>query len=244
MKLTTSEESAEQGVSSGQKETCANVAADAARKATRETLDALDQTRELNSVTIQKALAVGQRIAAAVPEAVKTEPTKIVRGRVGCLRLLSAGEEIIIGPTTGTETLATAHDVFNWIDGDFKNWGCDKAEQPTVRTPAEVYELAENADYRTIFGSFGQNPDRLCFTTPQIKRFLSDHADKWLREDGVAYFLFLFKVKAEKKGEKDEFFGAGVNRNADGYRGAGVYRFADGLVWGAEDRYRVVVPQL
>lgn len=233
-----------QSVTTGQRDQCAQVVGDAAKKATRAMLDELAEAEKLNSPDIQKVLAVGGKIASAVSELVKATVKEIVRGVVGCLKLISADKAVQIGGTKGTETLATATDVFNYVDSDFKGWGCDGVEQPTLVTPVEVYELTKNADYRTIFGGFGQNLDTLCLTTPQIKSFVANQAENWLLEDGWAYFLFLFKVKAKKKGEKGEFFVASVDRGGGGSRWVYVSRFGSGRVWNADHRDRVVVPEL
>ncbi len=234
-----------QEVSDGQRNNCAGVIADAARKATRAELDALAKAGTLNSITMQKVLAGGGRIAAAAAETVRLEIREIASGIVGCLKLISGGKRTIIKATKGIETLASAADLFGTnIDTDFANWGCDGNEEPTKDTEVQVYEMFENADYRTIFGGFGQNLDQLCVTTCQAKRFIADEAGNYLREDDWAVFLFLFKVKAKKKGEKDEFFVANVRVVSGGDRGADVVRFANEDVWRAERRRRVVLPQL
>lgn len=234
-----------QEVSVGQKDNCAGVIADAARKATRAELDALAESGTLNSVNMQNVLAGGGRIAAAAAETVRLEIREIASGILGCLKLISGGKRTIIKATKGTETLASAADLFGTnIDSEFVHWGCDGTEEPTKDTQVEVYEMFENADYRRIFGGFGQNLDQLCVTTCQAKRFIADEAGNYLREDGWAVFLFLFKVKAKKQDEKDAFFVAYVEVSSDGRRFAYVHRFAFAYLWSAGPRFRVVLPQL
>ncbi|MDP3996840.1 MAG: hypothetical protein Q8P86_04075 [bacterium] len=176
---------------------------------------------------------------------VKAILAEVFSGNAGCLRHISTGKSvvIVIGATNGTETLVTADDVFSWIGPDFKNFGCDKVEQPTPDTSVEVYEQVENADYRKIFSSFGQNLDRLCLTTPQIKTFVRDHADNYLREEGWAVFLFLFKVRNVETG-KDEFFVAHVIRREVGDSKVTLSPLSYNNVWSAKRRHRVVVPKL
>ena len=227
----------EQTVSASQIDGFANVVADATRKSTREELNALAEAGHLNSASMQRVIAGGGRITGAVAKAVRTELREIASGVFGCLKLISAGNRVVIPSTDGTETLATANDVFNHIDSDFKNWGCDGVERPTPETPVEVYELVKDANYRTIYGHFGQNLDRLCLTTPQIKKFFAAEADNWLREDGWAVYQFLFKVG-------NEFFVARAYRYEDGHRKVDVRRFSDDCVWYAESRRRFVLPQL
>lgn len=225
-------------VSQGQIDGFATVVADATRKSTREQLVAFNEAGHLNSENMQSLLASGGKIALAVAEAVRMRLQEMLNGIVGCLKLISAGKRVVIGATLGTETLASASDLFSVIDGDFSRWGCDKVEQSTPEMAVEVYEQIENADYRKIFGGFGQNLDRLCLTTPQIKRFVVDHVKDYLLEgEGWTYFRFLFKVG-------NEFFVALVLARSDGSRKVDVYRFSRDDVWGAGNRGRLVVPQL
>ncbi len=152
------------------------------------------------------------------------------------LRLLSAGQSIIVGATDGQETLADATDVFrSFIDPDFKNWGCDVVSGPTPETGAEVYELVRDGNFGQFFPSLGRPLDQLCWAPSQIKHFCRDH-ENWLRTDGYGT-TFLFKVG-------DEYFVASVDR--DGARGLRVvvFRFSYNGVWRGDGRNRVVVPQL
>lgn len=230
----------------GQKKDCVRVITDATEKAVRKALNELEEAGTLNRVTMQQIHASGDSIGEAAAHGARTRILEVSVGRVGVLKLISGGQKVVIKAiTNGTETLASATDIFGTnIDLDYRNWGCDKKEAATAETGVQVYEQVENANYRRMFGGFGQNLDQLCVTTCQAKRFVADEAVNYLREDGWAVFLFLFKVKAEKKGEKDEFFVAYVYVRADGYRHADVYRFSCGNVWGVGSRFRVVVPQL
>jgi len=152
------------------------------------------------------------------------------------LRLISGGKQVVIGATIGTKTIASATNVFTWgIDSDFKNWGLDVPGQATPATPVQVYEMVQNGDYRTIYGSVGRDLDALCFTQEQIIAFVHDHK-KWLRTGGYATF-FLFKVAGE-------FFVASVRLFDDGGPYANVCRFSDDGVWYAGSRHRIVLPQL
>ncbi len=152
-------------------------------------------------------------------------------------KLLSAGKRIVIGATKGTETLASANGIFSSISPDFKNWGCDKAEQATPEVAVEVYEQIEDADYPQIFGSLNQNLDRLMLTTSQVKSFVVNHAQDYLLESQWTCFRFLFKAG-------NELFIADVRVLSDGNREVRVTRFLDGSVRHAEYRHRIVVPQV
>ncbi len=162
----------------------------------------------------------------------------IESGVVGCLKLISGGKRVVIGRTNGTETLASATDMFSYISPDFKNWGCDKDEQETPEMAVSVYEQIEDATYPKIFGDIDQNLDHLVLTTPQIKNFLMNHAkDYFLQTEEWTCFRFLFKLG-------NEFFVADVRVLADGDRAMRVFRFLDGSVRHAQYRHRIVVPQI
>ena len=153
------------------------------------------------------------------------------------IKLISADKRLVIGATKGTETLASANDVFSSISPDFENWGCDKVEPETSEVVVEVYEQIEDATYPEIFGSVSQNLDRLVLTTPQIKNFVVNHTKGYLLEAEWTCFRFLFKAG-------DEFFVADVRILSDGNRDVRVTRFLDGSVRHAEYHHRIVVPQL
>ena len=154
------------------------------------------------------------------------------------LHRLYADEEIMIGATTGEETIADASDLFpGFLDSDFKNWETNKPSgvttKPVLATVFEMYQ--KNGTFRQIFGSLG-NIDDLCWEQGQILNFVREHSDK-LHPKNWATFL-PFKVK-----EIEEPFVAFVIRDA-GELKAVVYRFGDVYVWDAWRCRRVVVPQL
>jgi len=154
------------------------------------------------------------------------------------LHRLYADEEIMIGATTGEETIADASDLFpGFLDSDFKNWETNKPSgvttKPVLATVFEMYQ--KNGTFRQIFGSLG-NIDDLCWEQGQILNFVREHSNK-LHPKGWATFL-PFKVKGV-----EESFVVCVRRDADELR-ADVRRFGRDNVWAVENRSRVVVPQL
>jgi hypothetical protein len=152
------------------------------------------------------------------------------------LRLISGNEMIIIDAVDGTEVLSKAKDLFTaGIDSDFVGYGANEAGSATGATIVNVYEMVEDATYVQMFGSLCADMDKLCLTQHQIKNFVKNNR-KWLREDGYAT-LFLFK-------SKDQFFVARVRVSSGGGLRVLVYRFKNSIVWRAENRHRVVVPQL
>ena len=50
------------------------------------------------------------------------------------LKLLSCGESLVLDALDGTETLANAKEIFNYIDPDLINWGADEKGLATGET--------------------------------------------------------------------------------------------------------------
>ncbi len=151
------------------------------------------------------------------------------------LKLISGNEMLVLDSVDGTETLANATDVFFWIDADFKNWGTDEKGQATEKTPVAVYEMKKDATFSQMFSSISSDVRKLFLTQAQIKNFVKKFRN-WLRTDGWATF-FLFEAN-------NKFFVAHVPVRTDGSLHVRVYRLEDSHVWDADDRRRLVVPQL
>lgn len=154
---------------------------------------------------------------------------------VSILKLISGTERLLVDACDGKETIAKAREVFpSGIDGDFINWGTNKAGIVTKEAEVQVHELTQNATFSQIFGSLGTDLDKLCLTQSQIKNFCKKHCN-WLRKDDNATF-FLFKVE-------DQFFVASVHVDSGGLY-VTLRRFGRDRIWNAESSSHVVVPQL
>ena len=151
------------------------------------------------------------------------------------LRLISGGKSLALDAVDGTETLADAKDTFAWIDSDFKNWGADEKGPATKETPVDVHEMTKDAFFSQIFGSLNSDVRQLCLTQHQIKKFVRKYRN-WLRTDGYGTF-FLFESRGN-------FFVADVRFRSVDELGVHVRQFEYSVVWRAEGRRRVVVPQL
>ena len=151
------------------------------------------------------------------------------------LKSLSRGESLVLDALDGIETLANAKDVFAYIDSDLINWGADEKGPATEETSVAVYEIAKDATFSQMFDSLSDDLNSLCLTQAQIINFVKKYRS-WLRADGYAT-LFLFKSHGH-------LFVADVGLGSDGRLEVYVNRFEYSGVWGAEDRYRLVVPQL
>lgn len=158
-----------------------------------------------------------------------------VRSEFFNLISISGNESLILDECDGSEILADASDMFTWIDDDFRNYGADQKGPATGKTPVHIYEMTKDATFVQMFGSISADMRKICLTQAQIKGFVRKYRN-WLRTDGYATF-FLFESNGH-------FFVASVNVNSDGNLKVHVRRFEYSDVWSAEDRRRVVVPQL
>lgn len=151
------------------------------------------------------------------------------------LRLVAGSDTLTIGPRDGRRTIAKARKTFkSHIDFAYTNWDLDKPSAPTSETKVQVHEMIKDADFNTMFASLSRDLNVLCFTQDQIIEFCEKHPN-WLRTEGYAT-LFLFR-------ENGEFFVASVLVNSYFLR-VYVHRLGHGRVWYADDRLRLVSPQL
>lgn len=153
-----------------------------------------------------------------------------------CLKLISTNESVFIGRTEGTETLASATDIFDYIDPNFKAWGCDSVEFPTNEMEVGVYEQIKDADYPEIFGSFSTDLGLLCLTTAQIKSFVLHNAKEYmLKDEEWTCFRFLFSAH-------EELFIADVRIHSNSKRDIRITRFLHGNIRHSIYRHRIIVP--
>ncbi len=153
-----------------------------------------------------------------------------------CLKLISTNEPVFISRTEGAETLASAIDMFDYMDPNFKAWGCDSVEFPTDEMEVSVYEQIKDADYPEIFGSFGTDLDLLCLTTAQIKSFVLHNAKEYML-DNAEWTCFRFLFSAHGK-----LFIADVRIHSNNKRDIRVTRFLQGNVRHSIYRHRIIVP--
>ena len=110
------------------------------------------------------------------------------------LKPVSSNEKIIIDPTNGEETIATATKLFSGhIDDSFNDPDINIKDYSTTKPqPVNIYEVVKKDTFKQIYGSFGINFDQLCLTQAQIIRFVRQYRN-YLRVDGYGTF-FLFKA--------------------------------------------------
>lgn len=150
---------------------------------------------------------------------------------------LYEGEDIIIGPTKGNETIANADDMFDYVQPDFKARGTDVPSGVSTETArAKVYEMRDrNATFAQMFGSLGRIRTR-SWQQGQVIAFCRDNRDK-LRQEGFGTF-FPFKVK-----DRIRPFVACVCVGGERLEVA-VFKLNYKDIWKAQAHRRVVVPQL
>jgi len=151
------------------------------------------------------------------------------------LRLISGGQELLLDTVDGSRILANAKDTFVYIDPDLVRWGTNEQGLETPETPIEVHEMVKDSTFAQMFGSLNSDVKMLCLTQHQILNFIRKYRD-WLRTEGFGTF-FLFKSNGH-------FFVARVDVGSDGRLHVDVRRFGDDDVWLADDRHRVILPQL
>jgi hypothetical protein len=223
-------------VSDGQIETCVTLVTDATRKGTGTAIRELAKNGVLTKQNIERVRARGNEVVAEITRIVKEKFAEIAENIAGIVKLISGAETLELDETDGKATIAKAKDTFSgWIDGDFKEYGCDVKSEPTKKAQVSVHEMIKDGTSAQIFNGMSDDLNSLCLTQPQIIQFVQKHR-KWLRTEGYGTF-FLFKVG-------EEFFVAFVRFYDDGQLRVFVRRFSYGRVWDAEYRRRIVVPQL
>ena len=136
-------------------------------------------------------------------------------------------ETITLPPLEGKKLIQDAKDIFTgYVDSDFKNW--NTKTYPSKQMKIEVKELTDNATFEQMFSK----DDFL--TQDQIIYFI-ENFESLLSKEGYSFFPF-------KSG--NEILVARVYLRSDGYLNAFVFRFSNDLVWRAEYRHRLMVPQL
>lgn len=222
-------------ITTGQKDQCATVVKDAARKAAEEAISELEENGALDGDSIQRVQG-NPKLSAKIKAYVKGLIVELAENIRGCLKLISGAETLTLDSTDGTEVIAEAGSLFNgYLDSDFRNWKTNVKGNPTEAQNVQVHEMTKDGTFEQIYGGLGDNLDVMCLSQAQIIQFVKKHR-KWLREDGYGTF-FLFKVG-------DEFFVASVGVDSDGSLYASVNRVSRDGVWFAGYRRRFVVPQL
>jgi hypothetical protein len=151
------------------------------------------------------------------------------------LKLISGDELLILDAVDGSENIADAEDIFDYIDPNFRICFADEKGERTEETVVRVYEVTKRSKFPQIFGKLNSNLEKFCFTQHQIKNFVKKYR-KWFQKDGYAMF-FLFKSHGY-------FFVASVRSHSDDELNVVFRRFEYDFVWGADGRRRVVIPQL
>jgi hypothetical protein len=170
-------------------------------------------------------------------------------------RLISGGENLVLGAFDGTRTIAKSGNIFNaGIDSDFENWGLNKKGKPTAEMSVEVHEIIKSGTFAQIFGAFfGASPDNMKFRE-FVEQYREDLRKLCMKsDDQIISFCEKFPEKLRKDGfgtfflREDEDAGNFFVAFVDVYSGGlyvRVYEFETDHAWNADHRHRVVVPKL
>jgi len=125
------------------------------------------------------------------------------------------------------------------VDSDFADWGTDVPGEAKPETQFEVFEQDGNGTFAQIFGAFGVDLDKLCWSQDQIITFVESHANLLHPKGWATFFLFrvgeeLFVAHVYRRNAA-----VGTLRQLEAY----VSRLSCGHVWSAKYRHRFVVPQ-
>lgn len=151
------------------------------------------------------------------------------------LKLISAGEKIMVEASDGQTTIARSGNIFkSHIDFDFKARGLDKGGLATDETLFDVYGTISDATLRQMFTSLDHDLDRLVMTQSQVVRFCEKHFI-WLCQGGHCTF-FLIKENAR-------YFVVRVNIGPRGLA-VWVHPLRSGRIWLGQFPVRLVAPQL
>ncbi len=203
-------------------------------------LPAALQESNLDIKDILESTKEGTKLAMAIAKAFKNLyseysatmriPTKsTIRRLVKCLFMPACD---------GTETLANATDVFDWISPNFKNLGTTDSGKATEATGVAVYKLAKDATFAQMFRSIEADLDKLYLTQHQIKTFREEYPT-WLRVDNDKTF-FLYKKDEKKPATPDNLSIAGIYM-PEHLWDINDYDFKDDNLWCAENQHRIVV---
>ena len=179
-------------ITSRQRDGLVNTMVAAARKAIEESIDELVRKGKLHSDNQQRVQAQGNKLGKAIKATINRKLPELTEDVVGILRNVPVfnGETVVVRETTGTRTLAEALYVFPF---QFNLSGARvrrSPSKPTAKMPLAVYCLNDAGNYRMVFGGFGENLRRLCWTEEQIIVICEDHHDIIHRAKAPVKFLF------------------------------------------------------
>jgi hypothetical protein len=151
-----------------------------------------------------------------------------------------------LGPTYGTETLYQASDVFHYCDKYLVVWNLDLPGKATAAMSVVGSEIAEDGNYRQIFGSISDDLNTLRLSQAQIKQLAKKHRDKLHPDkdpDNGRTFMLFTREDEPVNEDQSNLFVANVGIVA-GLLGVNVEKFSDEFVdEHVKYRHRLVVPQ-
>lgn len=142
--------------------------------------------------------------------------------------------EVTIRAVSGEKFITESDDVFSYKEYDFAELVDKNEAVPTEETRVVIFELRKGAKFNQMFASLPENDlDKLCLTQHQIISFVEDNKKEMDNDNGLTFFLFR---------DNDNYHVALVLIDVSDKASVSVSPLGNKNVWGADPRYRVVVP--
>jgi hypothetical protein len=223
-------------ITSGQKDQLVQVVSVATRKEIEKVIDALSRAGDLNSENCQRIIAQGDKIVSAIKLVAKGKIIELAGGVTRYLKRVLIDNKFIIDATDGKVSFSKISEVISCRDNDLEeSLYKDTEEESTNKTFVHVYNLFGRATFAKIFGSFGENINRLCFTKKQIMLFAKDYL-KILKASDSTFYLFkcggniaVMEIQVSVTGQVDIL----IRKLSDSYEW-----------WGDLHTYNFIIPKL
>jgi|AntRauTorckE6833_2_1112554.scaffolds.fasta_scaffold00067_16 hypothetical protein len=155
--------------------------------------------------------------------------------KISGLRRLFKDEKVVIKETDGKTKMAEKLEVhYSSLGTESKSLGLENPQEPSKETAVELYEMTQDADFKSMFGQFCKDagkPDEVCFTQNQIVEFCQNHKN-YLHTDRATFFLFK---------EDNNHFVVDVRLGIISFL-ASLHAFQDSFDWDASYLHCLAVP--
>jgi hypothetical protein len=222
-------------ITSGQRNLLVQVVTDATRKRMEQIIDKLVVEGDVNTGNCQRIIAQGDKIVTAVASAARGKIVELAGGSTKYLRRVLSDRKFVIGATNGEINFSNWKDVISCRDrGIEEDLYKNVAEEPTDETVVHIFNLFGRAKFSEMFGSFGENLDRICFTKHQIRLFANNYHD--IFNTGGTFFLLK---------QKNDFAIVEAISYVSGQSEVKIYALSHSYEWwGDLHSYCLVVPRL
>ena len=156
------------------------------------------------------------------------------------LKCISVGQEIVLGQTDGTKTIATAKDVFKGgVDSDFMNESLNVPGLPKPETELMVFKMIKCNMFRNIFLDLDDDLDRVCAQQDQIIQVVVKYP-AWLQPKNNGTLILL---KDSEGNTDDDYSVVWITKTNLGLR-VRRHDLSSRIVWDAIHEIYVIAPQI